>query len=256
MELELSGRDVSSTFARGMAVLRAFDDTHARLTLADISRLTGLDRASVRRLVLTLVELGYAKKDVRHFSLTPKVLTLAGSFLRGNQFGTQIQPLLNRCAAQSNLTLSLALVDDSAAVYVAQSTLHDSNVSFGFTVGSRLPLLHTAIGRVMLGFGDAGWARAQLQHAVFEQYTPATIVDRRQIGEQVARCREQGYAIVDGEFEDAVSGVAVPVGGTDLNAVVGTSLPSRQLRGKSKRSRIVEVLQQLAVQLGDTAAFS
>ncbi len=256
MKPVLSDRDVSSTFARGMAVLRAFDDSHARLTLAEISRITALDRASVRRLVLTLVQLGYARKDARYFSLTPKVLTLAGSFLRGNHFGTQIQPLLNRSAAQANLTVSLAIVDDTAAVYVAQSTLHDSDVSFGFTVGSRLPLLHTAIGRVMLAFGDRAWARHRLEDASFEPYTAKTIVDRTGIGEQISLCRERGYAIVDGEFEHGVSGFAVPVGRVDLKAVVGTSMTSAQVRGKAKRNNIIEALRQVAGQLADTAAFS
>lgn len=252
--MAFSERDVSSTFARGMAVLRAFDDTHARLTLAQIARLTELDRAAVRRLVLTLVQLGYAKKTDRHYSLTPKVLTLAGSFLRGNQFGTQVQPLLDRHAAQAGRTVSLAIIDGLSAVYVAQSTLYDSDISLGFTVGSRLPLLPTAIGTAILAASDR--AQLLLRDAPLERFTDRTTLDRGEIGLRVERCRQDGFAIVDGEFEHAVSGFAVPIAGADPVAAVGTSMPSRRARGQASRGRIIDGLRQLADALARVPAFA
>lgn len=249
-------RDISSTFVKGMAVLKAFDDTNTRLTLAEIAQLTGLDRASVRRLTLTLVHLGYAEKDGRHFSLSPKVLVLAGSFLRGNQFGTHIQPLLNRYSARIGSTVSLAISDGPAAVYVAQSTVQDGEVSFGFTVGSRLPLLHTAIGRMMLAFRDPDWSERMIATAPFEQYTTGTQMDRAQIAASVAECRSLGYTLVEGEFEAGVTGFAVPVGGLEtLKAVVGTSQPSLGLRSEDDQFQVISLLQQVALELRRSRMF-
>ena len=248
---DFTERDISSTFVKGMTVLRAFDDTNTRLTLAEIAQITDLDRASVRRLTLTLVHLGYARKDGRHFSLSPKVLTLAGSFLRGNQFGSLIPPLLHRSSSRIGAPVSLAIRDDDTAIYVAQSTSQEDDVSFGFTVGSQLPLLHTAIGRMILAFGSPGWAADMRNETDFEQYTAETIMDRDKIAERVAECRTPGYAIVDGEFEGGVTGFAAPVGGLNsLKAVVGTSRPSLTVRKEEDRLQIISRLQQIALELG------
>ena len=61
---ELSeGRDFVQSLERGLAVLRAFDRDHPSLTLSDVARLTHLTRATARRLLHTLVALGYASPD-------------------------------------------------------------------------------------------------------------------------------------------------------------------------------------------------
>src|SRR5690606_40549617 len=57
-----SGQYVQS-LARGLSVIRAFDDDHPEMTLSDIARRTGLTRATSRRFLLTLSELGYVKTD-------------------------------------------------------------------------------------------------------------------------------------------------------------------------------------------------
>jgi len=64
--------NISSTFVKGLSLFKAFDHANSRLTLADIARRTGMDRASVRRLTLTLVHLGYVAKEDRFYALTPK----------------------------------------------------------------------------------------------------------------------------------------------------------------------------------------
>ncbi len=54
---------------RGLSVLTAFDAEHPTLTLSDVARLTGLDRAAARRFLYTFVDLGYMRVDGRSFSL-------------------------------------------------------------------------------------------------------------------------------------------------------------------------------------------
>ena len=254
---DFAGRDISSTFVKGMTVLKAFDDTHTRLTLAEIAQLTKLDRASVRRLTLTLVYLGYVVKDGRHFSLSSQVLILAGSFLRGNQFGTHIQPLLNRYSGRIGQTVSLAICDGNAAVYIAQSTAVEDAISFGFTVGSRLPLLHTAIGRMILAFSSPDWAEKTIRTTAFQQYTPETVMDLDEILHRTNQCRAIGYAIVKNEFEPGVTGFAVPVGGLhNLKAVVGTSQSTLSIRSEDEKLQTVGLLQHLAQELAGLPLFA
>ena len=66
---------------RGLAVIRAFNADNPELTLSDVARATGLNRASARRFLHTLVELGYVRTDGRLFALRPKVLELGYAYL-------------------------------------------------------------------------------------------------------------------------------------------------------------------------------
>src|ERR1700704_6482862 len=74
-------RTYVTALARGLSVMKAFDEQHAALTLSDVARIVGLPRASARRALLTLEALGYVDITGRMFSLSPQVLTLARAYL-------------------------------------------------------------------------------------------------------------------------------------------------------------------------------
>ena len=52
---EEKGSDFVSGFAKGLSVIEAFGDDARRMSITDVAQKTGLDRASARRLLLTLV---------------------------------------------------------------------------------------------------------------------------------------------------------------------------------------------------------
>ncbi len=249
-------RNISTTFVKGIQVLKAFDDDNTHLTQADLAARTGLDRASVRRLVLTLVELGYVRQSGRHFVLTPQILTLAGSFFQGNAVGIEIQPLLNRYSERIGGPTSLALRDGDRAVYICQSAPRDQPVTFGFTVGSRLPLTHSAIGRMILAWEKSEWAETYLQDCEIEQFTAASEMERKKIAEAVAEARSQGFAVVSDEFEAGVTGLSVPVGRKgESGAAVGTSFPSNEVLSEQRRAEVLRGLSGLAREMSHTRMF-
>ncbi|ATG46819.1 IclR family transcriptional regulator [Celeribacter ethanolicus] len=249
MQSAIPTKDISLTFMKGMTVLRAFDETHSRLTLAEISRLTGIERAVVRRLVLTLVYLGYVRKDENRYSLTPHVLVLGSGFLRGNEFGRVIQPLIEMCARELGYSVGLAMRDSSDAVYVAQSSQQNARYTFGFTVGSRLPLLSTSIGRMLLAWGEPDWAKEMIATLEIERFTAETLMERAQIAEAVYRTRERGVSIVEGEFEAGAVGISVPVGPLGRSeTALGLSEPQTAIRPEDY-DRLTEILHRYAAQI-------
>lgn len=233
----------SSTFFKGLQVLAAFDDDHPRLTLADIGQITGLDRAAVRRLIITLVDFGYVEKSGKDFTLRPKILTLTGSYMRANAIGTLVQPVLNKHSRDIGREISLAAASDTEAVYIARSTLTDSDISFGFTVGSRLPLLQTAIGRMLLATRDEDAMMAQVRTGQLRPYTPDSLMDRAAIVGDILRARTRGYALVSGEFEAGVAGLAVPIGPAgSAKSVIGLSLPMTALADSQVEPKLLSAL--------------
>jgi IclR family pca regulon transcriptional regulator len=237
----MQNRDIATTFAKGLQVLRVFDGT---LTLAEVARRSGLDRAVTRRLVLTLMDQGYVYQDGRGYALTPKVLMLAGGFLQARQIGTRVQPALDRHAAALGSAITLAVRQDDQVLLIAQSTLQDSPVSFGFTMGSVLPLLHTALGRVLLGS-----APALIPVAPMAAHTDQSLMDSTAIADQVTQAASQGYAVVDGEFERGIIGFAAPVG---LQAAVGASAPRGLAGAPEVQDRFIRALQMCGSELAQS----
>ena len=76
---DIAERDLLGGLEKGLRVIEAFDQDRPRLTISEVALRTGLSRAAVRRCLLTLVHLGYARQDERHFSLSPKVMRLGQS---------------------------------------------------------------------------------------------------------------------------------------------------------------------------------
>lgn len=247
-------RNIAATFAKGMAVLEAFDGRAPSLSLADLARITGQDRAAARRGALTLVQLGYLRQDGRQFSLTPRVLALAGGFLQANHFGRQVQPLLNHHAAALGVEITLAMRDGEHVILVAQSTLHGGPVSYGFTLGSRLPLAHTSLGRMLLACEPRAAAAELLARLPLPRHTEHSLTDPAAILSRIDAARTEGFCITDSEFEPGITGVAVAASRAGApGVVVGSSAP-RGRGGAEGLDPILRGLQNCASELRRTGA--
>ena len=62
---------------RGLAVIRALSIPGGGRTLSDVARDTGLTRATARRFLLTLEQLGYVRSEDHRFTLTPRALDIS-----------------------------------------------------------------------------------------------------------------------------------------------------------------------------------
>src|SRR5690606_26083982 len=105
------------SLARGLAVIRAFDADHPELTLSDVARITGLNRAAARRFLHTLVELGYVRTDGRRFSLGPRVLELGYSYLSSLSLPELALPAMERLVERVHESCSMAVLDGEEVVY-------------------------------------------------------------------------------------------------------------------------------------------
>jgi IclR family transcriptional regulator, pca regulon regulatory protein len=195
---------------RGLAVLRVFSADAPALTLSEVARRAGVTRATSRRLLHTLVALGYVRSDGRLFELTPKVLDLGYAFLSSLQLPDIAQPFMEQLSERVRESVSVAVLDGHEIVYVARvPTNHIMSISLG--LGSRLPAVSTSMGRVLLADLPATARDRVLREVVIERRTDRTIVDRDALARELTDVQRHGYAIVDRELEDALRSVAVPL---------------------------------------------
>ncbi|OIQ33395.1 MAG: IclR family transcriptional regulator [Roseobacter sp. MedPE-SWchi] len=254
MTKHVQDRNISSSFAKGLSVLAVFDAATPCMTLAEIARRTNQDRATARRGALTLVQAGYLRQQGRMLSLTPRVLALAGGFLQGNQFGRRVQPVLNQHARKLGAELSLATLDRGRVLLLAQSTTEGGPVTYGFTPGAHIPLLHTSLGRMLMSCLPQADAEALVQGAEIPQHTEQSLLDPEAILAQVEQARSQGYCLTDSEFEPGIVGYAVPLSRPGKTPVVlGSSAPGGLATGP-KAEELLQGLQLCAAELRQTHA--
>lgn len=235
-----------TSFARGLAVIRAFDESHPRLTVAQASERTGLPRSAARRCLYTLQCLGYLGVEGSSFYLKPRIVALGHTYLLAVPLPAAAQPVLDRLAREVHETCTLAVLDGEDILFIGHSS-RAPMVSVNIAVGSRLPAYCTANGQVLLGALPAPELDTYLARAKFERLTPTTLTTRKLLLDRLQRVREVGYSIVDQEFNEKVRSVAVPVrSGGKVVASMSIAVPSERVSVREIRSRFLRSLQAAA----------
>ncbi|MEU0966279.1 helix-turn-helix domain-containing protein [Streptomyces sp. NPDC005917] len=118
-----------------------------QLTVSEAAHATGLTRATARRCLLTLTELGYPTHDAsaplpawRASAARTRAPTRCQGWRSRNW---------SRLAGRLGESISLAVLDEGEAVFVARAET-ERVVSAGVRIGVRLPACSTATGRVLL----------------------------------------------------------------------------------------------------------
>jgi IclR family pca regulon transcriptional regulator len=239
-----------TAFARGLSVIRAFDTGRERLTLAQVARITGLSRATVRRSLITLVALGYAESDGRYFHLAPKVLSLGYAYLASTPLPRLLQPALEEVSAQTRESSSACILEGAEIVYIARSATRRV-MSVGLAVGSRLPAYCTSMGRVLLAAEPPERRAAILSAAPLRRLTPRTETDPERLQAVLENVNAAGYALVDQELELGLRSIAVPVRNSAerVVAAINVGMQAARIEPEAMVATILPWLQDAAEQI-------
>ncbi|RBY76402.1 IclR family transcriptional regulator [Geodermatophilus sp. TF02-6] len=247
-------RDHVQSLERGIAVLLAFDEEHPEPTLAELSRITGFSRPAVRRFLITLERMGYVRGHDGRWSLTPRVLSIGQHYTASHALIEVSQPHLLRLAEETHESASLATLDGDDAVYVARVPVRRI-MSINVSVGTRVPAYATSMGRVLLAWAPTPVVDSVLHRRPLRAITPSTVTDPSALRAELARVREQGWAVVAEELEAGLLSASAPVrdrSGQVVAALASSTSVGRSSRGELQR-RVVPLLLETAARI--TAEF-
>ena len=245
------------SLARGLSVIRVFGEDNPQMTLSDIARATGLTRATARRFLMTLIELGYVRSDGRNFALTAKVLELGFSYLSGLTLTEVAQPHLEELSHSIGEATSAAILDGSDIVYIVRVPTHRI-MSVGINLGTRLPAYATSMGRVLLA-GLAPEALTTYLHTVkLQALTERTVVSESGLARELDRVREHGWAVVDQELEPGLRSVAAPLRNASGEVVAAINISTAGSPGSttSVRQKYLPALQATAAAISADLALA
>jgi len=215
--------DYMLSLARGLAVIRAFGQGSEELSTADVARISGVSRAAARRCLHTLTLLGYVRGAEGQFRLAPRVLALGHAYLGSDAVPRAAQPVLERVADRLHESCSVSVLDGDEIVYVARASTRRI-LTIGLSVGSRLPVYCTSMGRILLAFASDAERSVYLSRVRPVRHTPHTIADRAGLRAELERVRADGYAIVDQELEVGLRSLAVPVRRPDQSVLAAMNV--------------------------------
>src|SRR6201986_842368 len=105
--------------AKGLAIIEAFSPHRTRLTVTEAAQSSGTSRASARRCLLTLTELGYLEFDGKYFRPQPRLVVLGAGYSGGRPLPQIAQQFLEAARKQLHESISLAVLDRESALFVA-----------------------------------------------------------------------------------------------------------------------------------------
>ena len=217
------GESVSS---RLLAILGAFGDEHRRMSLSDLSRRAGMPLSTAHRLCAELTDWGALRRDTDGRYVLGRRMWELGLLAPIQVEIRQIaSPFLYDIFAATQATVHLAIREDLKALYLERLSGNKSVPVVG-SVGSKLPLHATAVGKVLLAHAPETVIARALQSLSRE--TPYTVIAPGTLVSQLRVVRERGYARTVEEMSLGACSVAVPVadGSGRVRAALGIVVPN------------------------------
>jgi IclR family transcriptional regulator, pca regulon regulatory protein len=214
---------------RGLAVIRAFGFNRVKLTVTEVAEATGLTRATARRFLHTLVQLGYVHNEGREFSLRPRILELGYAYLSGFSLNEVAQPFMQELAAKVQESTSVAVLDGDDIVYVAHAA-PKRVMTINVPIGGRDPAYCTALGRALLAARPDEEIDTYLRQLEPSPYTGDTVTDPQLLRGVLTQVREAGYALVQNEFEDGLVAIAIPIRDASGNVIAAMNVSAYAMR--------------------------
>lgn len=221
----------SGVLERGLVILECFSREQPRLHLRELAERTGLDKATLLRLLGTFLRGGWVQRfDDGRYAPGPAALRLSGIYLSTFNLADRLQPVLGRVMQLTGETVAFYIRSGSERVCLYRDNAQ-RGVAHHVEVGNRIPL-------------SAGGSSAHVLLAFTGDNSPAS-----------RRMRAQGWWMTRNERLPDLASIAVPVfegDGRFLGALVVIGPSARQTDASQRKAMKIAVA-ELAAQGFTTA---
>lgn len=239
---------------RALRLLKLFTKERPEMSLAEISRLSGLNKTTAHRLLQALQSEALVERNPlsNAYSLGAALMALGVQALASSDLRRRVRPLLKTLAQESGETATLEVpVEDSMLILDEVSGRHV--VSAAGNVGTVWPMHATSTGKAWLAFDESGLERLGER---LPSLTSNTVTGKAQLESRLSEIRRRGYAESVDELETGFTAVATVIRGP-LGDVVGTLSiggPTQRFT-QARRAELGKTLCKLAARLEGLSAY-
>ena len=203
-------QEYTASFVKGLEVIKAFDREHTSITATQMAEVTGFNRATARRFLLTLESLGYVKKERNTFVLTPKVLELGFSYFASISWTDLAQDYMKPVVKDIKLSCSIGILDQDSIVVIARVAV-TRVMSEAIHVGSRLPAAYTVPGRIYMAHMEDDKLKKYIDTLTLKPHTAKSITSKIVLYNTIKKQRRKAYSLIQEEIEEGFLAIGVPI---------------------------------------------
>ncbi len=240
-------REFLDALANGLQLMEAFDEETHSVTIQSAAEMLGVTRAASRRILLTLLELGYMQQSDRHFSLAPRCIELGYRYFRSLGLARSARQHLRALSRQLGVGAALGVLSRTDVLFVERVEA-DRPIKLDLRAGDRLPAYAHSLGRVLLSQLPQEQLADHLPQGAMHQIAQHTVTERRELAAELKRIRERGWSFVNSELVNGLFGVAISLPCQSGFSTIGLNVTSigEPWSATEIEQRIVPALQACA----------
>lgn len=226
------------------------------MTLSELTSETDIPKSSLFRILATLEQSGCVQLmgSSKRYQLGLKMWELGSAYIEQSDLDSAATPHMEELAQDCGESVFLGMLDGADVVYVRRIESPRS-VTVVRKLGHRAPIYCTATGEAMLAFLPVTQADEIVNNLQFEAHTPQTNTSRSELRRRLEVIREDGVAVVDGEFNPKLLCVSAPVFGSRgaVQAAITVAMLSSQATNEQvteAKDRVLEAAQSVSRDLG------
>lgn len=246
------------SLVRALQILELLAKEPGVLGISEMASRLGLPKNSVFRITTTLVDHGYLHRDPvqKVFTLSHKLLALGYAAIDEANLVEKALKSMHQLCELTQETVLLGVLSGRHGIVVEQIP-SPSAIKVMVEIGHQFPLHSSAPGKIFLAYMDQERRDSILDQMTFTRFTDRTITDRSAYLLELARVRETGYALDQGEEVDGIHCIAAPIRNRRGQAIasIWVTGPSTRLRKSSfekVRRLVMEQARQISLQIGWT----
>lgn len=196
-----------------LAILECIAENRAPMRLQDISAQSGMTQSTVLRYLRTLQNANYVYQDEEtlRYGLTWKLCRLTDNLDSYLGLRNIAAPFVNYLANTLQMGVCLVVGRENQSVYLDCIDHPKPQYTPLQYIGKHAPLHATASGKILLSTYTDVQLESYITDTGLKRYTDRTIVQQKELSEDLEKVRERGYAIDDEECELGLKCISYPI---------------------------------------------
>ncbi|MFQ6066032.1 MAG: IclR family transcriptional regulator [bacterium] len=250
---------IVKSVGKALQILDSFSLDSPFLSLTQLSKITGLNKTTVLRILRTLEKHSFVETSSKDgkYTIGVEVYKLGNVFFNNLDLEKKARVHLTQLAHELKKTIHLCLLNEDKALYLDKIESDQQAVRIMISrKGGYAPLHCTGVGKVLLAFEPDEKKEAILNNLELKRFTKNTITDIDALRKELDKVQKQGYALDLEEHEDDVVCIAAPIKNMVGDVIASVSIaglahqvPRKILEG-AYREKLLEVAQTISRDMG------
>ncbi|NPV51967.1 MAG: IclR family transcriptional regulator [Firmicutes bacterium] len=242
--------------AKALQILTLFGIDKPKWRVTEIARELGMQKSTVHRLLATMQEYGFVRKDTEgaHYSLGLRIFELGSLVFSTLDLRNIAVSYLHKLSNQCGETVHIGVLNEVEVMSI-ESVETQSGLKSTIIVGKRAPLYCTGVGKALLAFLPADERNKIIDRLQFQKFTANTIIDKEVLTKELDDIRSRGYAVDNMEHEVGVRCIAAPIWDRTGKVVASLSVSGPSIRITEERipelaRLVVSTTKDISAELG------